>query len=149
MGDTEILKRGDDLQSVGTGASHSEKAHGDKQVRVLQIWSVPSVSRLTLPGSSCSFLRQWLLIYSILGHFSDEENKDKFVRVVAPVNAASVSETREGKGPTPVQSPVTPSAALISPSRTLAHTFTTPKGYFTSSQPPDKTLENDPVQRSK
>lgn len=117
MGNTEILKRGDlQLTSAGTGISHSEKAHGEQQVHFLQIWSVPSVSRL----QPKYFTR----------HFSDEEKKDKFIQVVAPINAPSVSPTREGKGPTPVQSPLTLSAALISPSTTLSHTFTTSKGYI-------------------
>ncbi len=42
MGNTEVLKRGDlQLTSAGTGISHSEKAHGSKQVHFLQIWSLP------------------------------------------------------------------------------------------------------------
>jgi redox-sensitive bicupin YhaK (pirin superfamily) len=48
MGNIEILKRGDlQLTSAGTGISHSEKAYGSKEVHFLQIWSVPSVSKLT------------------------------------------------------------------------------------------------------
>ncbi|KAJ6621499.1 RmlC-like cupin domain-containing protein [Mycena sp. CBHHK59/15] len=47
MGNVEVLKRGDlQLTSSGTGISHSEKAHGSKQVHFLQIWSLPSVSHL-------------------------------------------------------------------------------------------------------
>lgn len=47
MGNTEILKRGDiQLTSAGTGISHSEKAHGDKDVHFMQIWSIPSTPAL-------------------------------------------------------------------------------------------------------
>ncbi|KAJ8522107.1 hypothetical protein ONZ45_g1295 [Pleurotus djamor] len=110
MGNTEILKRGDlQLTSAGTGISHSEKAHGSKQVHFLQIWSLPSTSRLTPK------------------HFSDEEKKDKFVRVVSPVNAEGVlANSREGSGPAPVQSPLTLFATLLSPGKSLSHTFLQP-----------------------
>ena len=48
MGNREVLKRGDlQMTSAGTGIRHSEKAHGDKQVHFLQIWSVPSQGRLS------------------------------------------------------------------------------------------------------
>jgi hypothetical protein len=47
MGNREVLKRGDlQMTSAGTGIRHSEKAHGDKQVHFLQIWSLPSKSGL-------------------------------------------------------------------------------------------------------
>ena len=45
------------------------------------------------------------------------------MRVVAPVNAPGVSSEREGKGPTPVQSPLTLYSTLLSPAAALAHTF--------------------------
>lgn len=54
-------------------------------------------------------------------HFTDDEKKDKWVRVVAPVGATGVSSDREGSGPAPVQSPVALSATLLSPSSTLTH----------------------------
>jgi quercetin 2,3-dioxygenase len=47
MDNVEVLKRGDiQLTSAGTGISHSEKAHGNKQVHFMQIWSIPTVSKL-------------------------------------------------------------------------------------------------------
>jgi redox-sensitive bicupin YhaK (pirin superfamily) len=64
MGNIEIMKRGDvQLTSAGTGINHSEKTHGTKQVHFLQIWSVPSKSRLEpkyftryfVSSSSCFF----------------------------------------------------------------------------------------------
>lgn len=110
MGNVEVLKRGDiQLTSAGTGISHSEKTYGSNPVHFLQIWSHPSVKGLTPKY----FTR----------HFSDEEKKDKWVRIVAPIDTEGVSAEREGEGPTPVQSPVTLYASLISPGTTLTHTF--------------------------
>jgi len=112
MGNTEILKRGDiQLTSAGTGISHSEETFGNKTVHFLQIWSKPSVSRL----SPKYFTR----------HVSDEEKADKWVRVVAPVGAEGVVAEREVPGPAPVQSPLTLFATLLSPSKTVTHTFGT------------------------
>jgi hypothetical protein len=54
-------------------------------------------------------------------HFTDEEKKDKWVRIVAPVGAEGISLTREGTGPTPVQSPLTLYSTLLSPSTALSH----------------------------
>ncbi|KAF7983695.1 hypothetical protein HWV62_19617 [Athelia sp. TMB] len=119
MGNTEVLKRGDiQLTSAGTGISHSEKAHGSKQVHFLQIWSLPSVSRL-IPTY---FTR----------HFTDVEKKDQWVRVVAPLNAPGVSSKREDEGPAPVQSPLTLYATLLSPGKSLSHQFSasSAKGYI-------------------
>ena len=108
MGNTEILKRGDlQLTSAGTGISHSEKAHGTDQVHFLQIWSIPSVSRL--PPKYYT------------RHFTDTEKKDTFVRIVAPFGRDGVSSAREDSGPAPVQSPLTLFATLLSPSMSLAH----------------------------
>lgn len=56
-------------------------------------------------------------------HFTDDEKKDTFVRIVAPVDADDVIEERETTGPAPVHSPLTLFASLISPGTTLAHTF--------------------------
>jgi len=119
LGNVEVLKRGDiQLTSAGTGISHSEKTHGEKQVHFLQIWSVPSVSKLT----PAYFTR----------HFTDEEKKDKWVRVVAPIGAPEVSSKREDSGPAPVQSPLTLYSTLLSPSTSLPYTFSsrTGKGYI-------------------
>ncbi|KAJ7590514.1 RmlC-like cupin domain-containing protein [Mycena floridula] len=118
MGNTEVLKRGDlQLTSAGTGISHSEKAHGDKQVHFLQIWSLPDKSRL----QPKYFTR----------HFTDAEKKDQWVRVVAPVDAEGVfADKREGAGPAPVNSPLTLLATMLSPSKTLSQAVKGPKGYI-------------------
>ncbi|KAF8527289.1 pirin domain-containing protein [Gautieria morchelliformis] len=113
MGNTEILKRGDlQLTSAGTGIKHSEKAHGPQQVHFLQIWTLPSKARL----EPKYFTR----------HFTDEEKKDKWARVVAPVESEGVVAEREASGPAPVQSPVSLYATLLSPSSTITHTFSSP-----------------------
>ncbi|PSR80355.1 hypothetical protein PHLCEN_2v6740 [Hermanssonia centrifuga] len=110
MGNQEILKRGDlQMTSAGTGIRHSEKAHGSKPVHFLQIWSVPSQSGL----SPQYFTR----------HFPDEEKRDKWAQIVAPVGADGVVEKREASGPAPVHSPLSLYASLISPSITLSHTL--------------------------
>ncbi|THH03278.1 hypothetical protein EW145_g6391 [Phellinidium pouzarii] len=110
MGNVEVLKRGDlQLTSAGTGIRHSEKTHGPNPVHFLQIWSQPWKNGLTPKY----FTR----------HFTDEEKKDKWAHVVAPVNSPGVSLEREAKGPTPVQSPVSLFTTLLSPSKSVSHTF--------------------------
>ncbi|KAE9404295.1 RmlC-like cupin [Gymnopus androsaceus JB14] len=121
MNNVEVLKRGDiQLTSAGTGISHSEKAHGNKPVHFLQIWSLPSVPCL----QPKYFTR----------HFSDEEKKDTWVRVVAPVDAEGVQKdlregNRQGEGPAPVQSPLTMYATLLSQGTSLSQAMKGPKGY--------------------
>ncbi|KAJ7803189.1 RmlC-like cupin domain-containing protein [Mycena olivaceomarginata] len=118
MGNTEILKRGDlQLTSAGTGISHSEKAHGSKPVHFLQIWSLPSVSRL----QPKYFTR----------HFTDAEKRDVWACIVAPVNAEGVlKDSREGTGPAPVQSPLTLYATLLTDGKSLKQTIKGSKGYI-------------------
>jgi len=116
MGNTEVLKRGDvQLTSAGTGISHSEKAYGPKPFHLLQIWSFPDTPRL----QPKYYTR----------HFSDEEKKDKWARVVAPLGAQDVQTEREGRGPTPVHSPLTLYASLLSPETKLDKPLERQKGY--------------------
>ena len=116
MGNTEVLKRGDiQLTSAGTGISHSEKAYGPKPFHLLQIWSLPDTPRL----QPKYYTR----------HFSDEEKKDKWARVVAPVGAEDVQTDREGQGPTPVHSPLTLYASLLSPETNLDRPLERQKAY--------------------
>ncbi|KAJ7142307.1 RmlC-like cupin domain-containing protein [Mycena epipterygia] len=118
MGNIEVLKRGDlQLTSAGTGISHSEKAHGATPVHFLQIWSLPSTARL----QPKYFTR----------HFTDAEKRDVWVRVVAPVDAPGVlGDSREGKGPAPVQSPLTLYATLLSEGKRLSQAMAGSKGYI-------------------
>ncbi|KZT07559.1 pirin domain-containing protein [Laetiporus sulphureus 93-53] len=111
MGNLEILKRGDlQMTSAGTGIRHSEKCYGE-QVHFLQIWSMPSQSGLT----PTYYTR----------HFTDEEKRDKWVRVVTPAGESGVSEARAASGPAPVHSPLSLYASLLSPAASLSHTFPT------------------------
>ncbi|KAJ3713225.1 RmlC-like cupin domain-containing protein [Lentinula guzmanii] len=121
MGNTEVLKRGDiQLTSAGMGISHSEKAHGDRPVHFLQIWSLPSPSRL--PPKY--FTR----------HFSDAEKQDAWVRVVANVDAEGVQKdlregSKQGEGPAPVQSPLTMYVTLLNQGKSLSQAMKGSKGY--------------------
>jgi redox-sensitive bicupin YhaK (pirin superfamily) len=102
----QILRRGDiQLTSAGTGIRHSEHAHGVAPVHFLQIWALPHTRGL----APKYFTR----------HATDTDKADKWALVVAP----GVRETREGDGPTPVQSPVAMRAAILSAGTRLEHTL--------------------------
>ncbi|KAJ7608972.1 RmlC-like cupin domain-containing protein [Roridomyces roridus] len=118
MGNVEILKRGDvQLTSAGTGIYHSEKTHGSKPVHFLQIWSLPTVSRL----QPRYFTR----------HFTDEEKRNTWARIVAPIDAEGVlKDSREGAGPAPVQSPLTLYATMLSEGKSLKQGIKGSKGYL-------------------
>ncbi|EJD48217.1 pirin domain-containing protein [Auricularia subglabra TFB-10046 SS5] len=108
MGNVEVMKRGDiQLTSAGTGISHSEKTHGNREVHFLQIWTMPSQNRL----QPKYYTR----------HFTDDEKRDKLLRVVAPINSEGVNTEREGTGPAPVHSPVSLFATIMSTGTTLTH----------------------------
>ena len=116
MGNIEILKRGDlQLTSAGTGISHSEKAHGGNQLHLLQIWSLPATARL----QPKYFTR----------HFTDEEKTDKWAKVVAPIWADGVKDTREGEGPAPVQSALTLYASILGKGKALNRPLEGKKAY--------------------
>ncbi|KAF9820824.1 hypothetical protein IEO21_01051 [Rhodonia placenta] len=112
MGNLEILKRGDlQMTSTGTGIRHSEKAYGEEQVHFLQIWSMPYKGQLP----PTYYTR----------HFTDEEKKDTWARIVAPAGESGVSDAREASGPAPVHSRLSLYATLLSPSASLPHAFPT------------------------
>jgi len=116
MGNTEFLKRGAlQLTSAGTGISHSEKSPGPATVHFLQIWSVPHTARL----QPKYYTRE----------FSDEEKKNAFVPVVAPIGSKGVSVERDGKGPAPVQSALTLYATLVDKGKTVEQELRGTKGY--------------------
>ncbi|KAI0048777.1 pirin domain-containing protein [Auriscalpium vulgare] len=107
MGNVEYLKRGDiQLTSAGTGIRHSEVCHGDEDVHFVQIWALPWKSRL----QPTYYTR----------HFTEEETRDNWVCVVAPIGSEGVSSDREANGPAPVQSDVTLWATVLSPAVSLS-----------------------------
>ncbi|KAJ3571201.1 hypothetical protein NP233_g3906 [Leucocoprinus birnbaumii] len=117
MGNTEILRRGDvQLTSAGTGISHSEKSHGPNEVHFLQIWSFPKTPRL----QPKYYTR----------HFSDEEKKDQWAKIVAPAWEEGVKNDREAEGPAPVHSDLTLYATLLSPGKGLDRPLQGRKGYI-------------------
>lgn len=68
-------------------------------------------------------------------HFSDAEKKDRWVRVVAPINAEGVQKdlregSKQGEGPAPVQSPLTMYATLLSEGKSLSQGMKGLKGYI-------------------
>ena len=131
MGNVEVLKRGDvQLTSAGTGIRHSEKTHGRKQVHFIQIWTSPMFGNRQ-PKYFTRYVNQhhfhlYILTYVPISHFTDEEKKDKWVRIVAPIDSEGVVFEREASGPAPVQSTVTLYSTLLSPSVSLSHSLPTP-----------------------
>ena len=118
MGNLEILKRGDlQMTSAGTGISHSEKCYGsNKPVHFLQIWSFPKTPRL----EPKYFTR----------HFTDDEKRDGWVKIVAPVGEKGVELVREAQGPAPVNSDLTLYATLLGARKTLERPLQGKKGYI-------------------
>ncbi|QRV74110.1 pirin domain-containing protein [Ceratobasidium sp. AG-Ba] len=114
MGNTEIMKRGDvQMTSAGTGIRHSEyNRHKEKEVHFLQIWLLPNQSRL-----KPSYYTR---------HFTDAEKRDTLLKVVAPVGAKDVTNEREGSGPTPVHAQLSVYATILSPGKSVVHTFPAP-----------------------
>lgn len=114
MGNTEIMKRGDvQMTSAGTGIRHSEyNRNAKEQVHFLQIWLLPNKSRLTP-----SYYTR---------HFTDAQKRDVLLKVVAPVEAEGVNNEREGEGPTPVHAQLSVYASILSPGKSVTHTFPAP-----------------------
>ncbi|KAH9935993.1 pirin domain-containing protein [Epithele typhae] len=110
MGNVEVMKRGDlQMTSAGTGIRHSEHQHGGKQVHFLQIWATPDTKGLTPKY----FTR----------HFTDEEKKDQWAHIVAPMGGDGVLEQREASGPAPVHAPLSLFATMLSPQGKLSYAF--------------------------
>ncbi|GAA6056179.1 hypothetical protein JCM3770_004246 [Rhodotorula araucariae] len=120
MGNLEIMRRGDiQMTSTGTGIAHSEyNRNPSKQVHFLQIWGLPNKR-----GLSPKYYNR---------HFSDDEKRDKLVKVVAPAESEGVSDERGAKGPAPVHAALSMYASILSPKASIKHTLapSTTKAYL-------------------
>lgn len=120
MGNLEIMKRGDiQMTSAGTGISHSEyNRNPTKPVHFLQIWGLPSQSRLKPKYYN--------------RHFTVEEKRDKLVKVVAPADSSEVKDERDTSGPAPVHASLSMFASILSPKASVKHELapTTTKAYL-------------------
>ncbi|TCD69073.1 hypothetical protein EIP91_008971 [Steccherinum ochraceum] len=115
MGNIEVLKRGDiQMTSAGTGIRHSEKAHGEEQVHFLQIWAFPEHENL----QPQYYTR----------HFTDDEKRDRWVRIVAPVGTEGVIDKREAIGPTPIHSSVSVYVTVLSRGASISYTVSPSHG---------------------
>ena len=94
---------------MGARASWRADLHSHRHgvpVHFLQIWSIPSQSRL----KPAYYTR----------HFTDEMKKDNWAKVVAPVNEEGVNKERQGEGtPAPVNSGLTMYATILSSGKAL------------------------------
>jgi quercetin 2,3-dioxygenase len=77
------------------------------------------VCSFSLPHSHCTPILRVLPI----SHYTDQEKKDQLVRIVAPLSVPGVTDTREGKGPAPIHSPISVYATIISPSVNVLYSF--------------------------
>jgi len=123
MGNLEQLGRGSlQMTSAGTGIKHAEYNGSDKEeeLHFLQIWAKPHTRGL----KPKYFTR----------HFSDEDKKDKLVKVVAPADSEGVSMTDKGvSGPAPVHADLSMYASVLSErGKSVSHTFSSSasKGYL-------------------
>ncbi|GJN87963.1 hypothetical protein Rhopal_000918-T1 [Rhodotorula paludigena] len=115
MGNLEIMKRGDiQMTSAGTGIAHSEyNRNAEKQAYFLQIWGLPNTR-----GLSPKYYNR---------HFSDDEKRDRLVKVVAPAESEGVSDERNAEGPAPVHAALSMYASILSPKSSVKHTLSSTK----------------------
>ena len=117
MGNIEILKRGDvQLTSAGTGILHSKKAHEGDEVHFLRIWSLSATARLQPKYFT--------------HRFTNEEKADEWAKIVAPVLADGVKNTREGEGPPPEQTALTLYALILGTGEALSKPLEGKKAYM-------------------
>ncbi|ORY92898.1 RmlC-like cupin domain-containing protein [Leucosporidium creatinivorum] len=119
MSHSEKISRGGiQSTSAGTGIRHGEGNGGKpgEDLHFLQIWAKPHTK-----GLKPSYYTRT---------FTDSEKHNTLVPVVSDVSSPSITDSREGSGPTPVHSHLTMLASILSPSSTVSHTFEQPKGYL-------------------
>lgn len=111
MGNVETMVRGDiQMTSGGTGIRHSEYNDNKKEeVHFLQIWALPNERGL----KPAYYAR----------HFSDEDKKDKWAHIVAPVSAEGVIDERDAKGPTPIHAALNFYGSLLSAGKSVEHSL--------------------------
>ncbi|BEI83765.1 hypothetical protein CcaverHIS002_0403690 [Cutaneotrichosporon cavernicola] len=109
MKNVEQMGRGDvQMTFGGTGISHSEyNDNKEKPVHFLQIWAYPYER-----GLKPRYFGR---------HFTDEEKKDKWAHIVAPLHYPGVVDARDGSGPVPIASDLNFFASLVSPGTTVKH----------------------------
>lgn len=113
MGNVEAMRRGDvQMTSGGTGIRHSEYNGGADDVHFLQIWALPSAR-----GLAPKYYAR---------HFSDDDKRDRWAHVVAPVSSpgAGVVDARDADGPTPIHADLNFFATLLGPAKQLAKPVT-------------------------
>ncbi|KAM0753431.1 pirin domain-containing protein [Meredithblackwellia eburnea MCA 4105] len=114
MKNIETLKRGDlQMTSAGKGIVHSEYngGTGSEDLHFLQCWARP-----TERGLKPNYYTR---------HFTDEEKTDVLLPLVAPIGPThpDVTDAREAEGPTPIHSPLTLYASILTPGKSLCHLF--------------------------
>ena len=62
-------------------------------------------------------------LHVCLRHFKEEDKKDKWLTVVQRATDPSVTLERNGEGPAPVHSPLSLSATIVSPSKSVSYTL--------------------------
>jgi len=109
MGNIEVLKRGDlQMTSAEPGSATARRRTATDRCTSSRSGRHPPRGVSSRSKNGHSF-------------FSDEEKRDKWVRVVAPSGADGVVEERTASGPAPVHAPLSMYATLLSPSVSLPH----------------------------
>ncbi|ORX38987.1 RmlC-like cupin domain-containing protein [Kockovaella imperatae] len=115
MGNVETMKRGDIQHTVGgQGIAHSEyNSHNSVGNHFLQVWATPN--------------QRGLKPKYYTRHFTDDEKADKLAHIVAPIGSPNVLDQREdkvpGSSPSPINAALNTFATVLSPGKSLQHTF--------------------------
>lgn len=95
------------MTSTGSGIAHSEfNRHTSDEVHFCQIWAIPD--------------RTGLKPRYYTRHFTDQEKRDRLVKVVSPADDADAKDARAASGPAPVSARPFPLASRIESDADLA-----------------------------